>query len=60
MRDAYHYSFVMCHMLTCDDVNLWGKNFNNFKRNMNFYIVNMEFGLHIKAEKLGTCPWETR
>jgi len=52
----YHYFFIMCHVLTCDDVNQWGKNFNNFKRNTHFYSVNMEFDLHIKTEKLGTSP----
>jgi GH43 family beta-xylosidase len=40
----------------CDDVNLWSKNLNNFKRNTNVYVVNMEFGLHIKTDKLGTSP----
>jgi len=50
----YHYCFIMCHVLTCDNVNLWGKNLNNFKKNTNFYIVNMEFGLHVTTEKLST------
>jgi hypothetical protein len=50
----YHYCFRMCDVLTCDDVRLWGKHLNNFKKNTNFYIVSMEFGLHIKTEKLGT------
>jgi hypothetical protein len=49
----------MCHVLTCDDVNLWGKNVSNFKRNMDFYIVNMEFGLHMKNRKAGHNPMKT-